>query len=237
MINVLIVEDDPMVIKFNKYYLQQVEGFRLKGIARSANQALDILQKEKIDLILLDIYMPVTSGLELLARIRTMDINIDVIVVSAAKDSLSVKKALQYGAVDYLIKPFEFERFSSALNNYKNREKLIKNKDDLNQEELDKIVLYKQEDSCLIEFPKGLEKNTLELSWKNIIDNRDKNFSTEELAKLVGISRVSMRKYVGFLEEVGAINKKVIYGSIGRPVYRYECLKIDKNLINSIVKY
>ncbi|MGH4052727.1 MAG: response regulator [Clostridium sp.] len=236
MINVLIVEDDPMVIKFNKYYLEQIEGFMLKGIARSSDQALDVLKKEKIDLILLDIYMPVISGLELLVQVRTMDTNIDVIIVSAAKDSASVKKALQYGAVDYLIKPFEFERFSSALNNYKNRENIIKS-NDLSQEELDRHILYVEQNSFLIELPKGLEKNTLKLSWEKIIQNREINYSTEELAKLVGISRVSMRKYVNFLEEAGAINKKVIYGSIGRPIYRYECLKTDKNLINSIIKY
>jgi len=236
MIKVLIVEDDPMVIKFNKYYLEQIEGFKLNGIARSANEAFEILKKEEIDLILLDVFMPVTSGLELLAEIRKMNENIDVIMVSAARDSASVKKALHYGAVDYLIKPFEFERFSSALNNYRNRGKLVNDKDDLSQEELDKHILYKKQNSDLIEFPKGLDKNTLKLSWERIIENKDKVFSTEELAKLVGVSRVSMRKYVSFLEEEGALKKKVVYGSIGRPIYKYKCIKIDKNLINVIIK-
>lgn len=236
MIKVLIVEDDPMVIKFNKYYLEQIDGFKLSGIARSANDAFDILSKEEIDLILLDVFMPITDGLELLEQIRKMDKNIDVIMVSAARDSATVKKALHYGAVDYLIKPFEFERFRSALNNYRNREELINDKDDLSQEELDKHILYNKQDCDLIEFPKGLDKNTLKISWEKIIQNKDKVFSTEELAKLVGVSRVSMRKYVSFLEEKGALKKKVIYGSIGRPIYRYKCLKSDENLINIIIK-
>ena len=237
MIKVLIVEDDPMVIKFNKYYLEQIEGFKLTGIARSADEALEVLKKEKIDLILLDVFMPVTNGLELLAEIRKMDRNIDVIIVSAARDSASVKKALQYGAVDYLIKPFEFERFSSALNNYKNREKLIKDSDDLSQEELDKHILHNEQNSDLIEFPKGIGKNTLKLSWQKIIEIKDKNFSTEELAKLVGVSRVSMRKYVSFLEEVGALKTKITYGSLGRPIHRYKCVKADKDLIDNIIKF
>ncbi|MEK6263878.1 MAG: response regulator [Clostridium sp.] len=236
MIKVLIVEDDPMVIKLNKYYLEQVEGFTLKGIARSANEALEILRKVKIDLILLDVFMPVTSGLELLSEIRNMDKNIDVIMVSAARDSASVKKALQYGAVDYLIKPFEFERFSCALNNYKNREKLIKNTDDLSQEELDKHILHKNQNTELIGLPKGIGKNTLKLSWQKIIENVDENLSTEELANLVGVSRVSMSKYVSFLEAEGALKAKITYGCLGRPIHRYKCIKVDKNLIDNMIK-
>jgi CitB family two-component system response regulator MalR len=236
MIKVLIVEDDPMVIKFNKYYLEQIEGFKLSGIARSAHEALEVLRKEKIDLILLDVFMPVTSGLELLSEIRKMDKNIDVIMVSAARDSASVKKALQYGAVDYLIKPFEFERFSSALNNYKNREKLIKNTEDLSQEELDKHILHNDQNSELIGFPKGIGKSTLKLSWQKIIENKDENFSTEELARLVGVSRVSMSKYVSFLEEVDALKATITYGCLGRPIHRYKCLKTDKDLIDNMIK-
>lgn len=236
MIKGLIVEDDPMVIKFNKYYLEQIEGFKLKGIARSADEAFDVLKKQEIDLILLDVFMPVTSGLELLSEIRKMERNIDVIIVSAARDSASVKKALQYGAVDYLIKPFEFERFSSALNNYKDREKLIKDSEDLSQEELDKHILHNEQNSDLIELPKGIGRSTLKLSWQKIIENEEMNFSTEELANLVGVSRVSMRKYVSYLEELGVLKKNITYGSLGRPIQRYKCIKGDKNLIDIISK-
>ncbi len=63
MINVLIVEDDPMVGELNKRYLTQIDGFELKGIATSFQQALDILKTEAIHLVLLDIYMPGQNGL------------------------------------------------------------------------------------------------------------------------------------------------------------------------------
>ena len=115
MINVLIVEDDPMVAEFNKRYLNQVEGFKLKAVARSFEEAIEVLKTKDIQLILLDIFMPGLSGLELLSQIRKTDSEVDVIIVSAACDIQTIKKALKYGAVDYLIKPFEFERFNSAL--------------------------------------------------------------------------------------------------------------------------
>jgi CitB family two-component system response regulator MalR len=233
LIKVLIVEDDPMVVKFNKYYLEQVGGFELKAVAASSDAAFRVLEKEPIDLILLDIYMPGINGLELLSKLRKTDKNVDVIIVSAAKDSISIKKALQYGAVDYLIKPFEFERFNSALTSFKHREKFMNSQENLSQEELDKLLIYKEQHSNLEAFPKGLDRNTLKLVWDKILEIKDTAFSTEELAVLLGISRVSIRKYLNFLEEIKALKKEVIYGSLGRPIYKYKYLKSNTNVINN----
>jgi two-component system, CitB family, response regulator MalR len=235
MISVLIVEDDPMVAKFNKYYLEQVGGFSLKGVASSAEEAFKVLHKEKIDLILLDIYMPGIDGLQLLAELRKMDKSIDVIVISAARDSLSIKKAIQYGAADYLIKPFEFQRFSSALCAYRDREKFIKNQELLSQEDLDNHFLNKEQGSNLIEFPKGLAKDTLKLVWDAILQMDETVFSTEEIAEVLGISRVSIRKYLNFLEEIGSIKKEVIYGSLGRPTYKYKRVKSNDSVIKDYI--
>ena len=233
MIKVLIVEDDPMVVKFNKHYLEQVGGFQLKAVASSADAAFKLLEKEPIDLILLDIYMPGINGLELLSLLRKTDKNIDVIIVSAAKDSISIKKALQYGAVDYLIKPFEFERFNSALTSFKHREKFMNCQKNMSQEELDKLLLHNKQPSNLYAFPKGLDRNTLNLVWNKISEIGDASFSTDELASLLGISRVSIRKYLNFLEEIKVLKKEVIYGSLGRPIYKYKCLKSNTNFINN----
>lgn len=223
MINVLIVEDDPMVAEFNKRYLSQLEGFKLKAIARSFDEAVQTLQEKKVDLILLDIFMPGMTGLDLLSQIRKTDKEVDVIIVSAACDMQTIKKALQYGAVDYLIKPFEFERFKSALSSYRDNQRMIRHKDALSQEELDEFLLNKEHASMLSQLPKGLDKNTLSKVWTNIKETNESLFSTEEIAKQVGISRVSMRKYVEFLNGIGVLNKEIIYGSVGRPIYKYKC--------------
>jgi two-component system, CitB family, response regulator MalR len=234
VIKVLIVEDDPMVVKFNKHYLELVDGFQLNAVARSADEALEILKKERIDLVLLDIYMPGMDGLELLSKLRKMGEFVSVIVVSAARDSSSIKKALQYGAVDYLIKPFEFDRFKAALEAYLQREKLMKSHEDFSQEELDRHLLAREREVLGNKIPKGLDKNTLKLVWDKIVSSKGVLFSTEEISQQVGISRISMRKYVLFLEEAGILKKEVVYGSPGRPVNKYKCLSSDYNLINSI---
>lgn len=234
MIQVIIVEDDPMVVKFNKYYLEQVPGFQLAAVAHSGEEALCILETQKIDLILLDIYIPGVNGLELLSRLRKKDAAVDVIVVSAAHDSVSIKRALQYGAVDYLIKPFEFDRFKAALIGYKEREKLIRSHGDLSQGDLDKHFLSKDKADSAVEVPKGLDRNTLKLVWEHIAVTAGVAFSTEEMANSVGISRVSMRKYLQFLEEAGALKRVVLYGAPGRPTYKFICTRADSSYVNML---
>ncbi len=56
------------------------------------------------------------------------------------------------------------------------------------------------------------------------------------MARLVGVSRVSMGKYVSFLEESGALKAKITYGSLGRPIHRYKCVKDGINLIDNMIK-
>lgn len=225
MINVMIVEDDPMVIKLNKYYLEKVQGFTFVAVARTGEEALRVLEEQKVDLILLDIYMPNINGLEFLSRLRKLDAFVDVIVVSAAHDSTSIKKALQYGAVDYLIKPFEFDRFKAALLGYKERETLIKSHEDLNQTDLDRHFLSKDVQQASKDVPKGLDKNTLNFIWQNIQAFKADAFCTEEMANIVGVSRVSMRKYLQYLEDAGHLERVIAYGSPGRPTYKFKCVK------------
>ena len=233
MIKVLIVEDDPMVAEFNKRYLEQVGGFELIAIAPSVADALNILDHQKIELILLDIFMPGMNGFDLLAEIRQLGQGVDVIVVSAACDSQSIKKALRYGAVDYLIKPFEFERFNTALSTYRDWVKLTKGQEKLSQTELDIRLLHPNLLPVHSELPKGLTRNTLKTVWESIQAMKEHSFSTEEMANRIGVSRVSMRKYLGFLTDIGVIEMEVIYGSVGRPVYQHRCIKPESDLIKT----
>lgn len=230
MIRVLIVEDDPMVAEFNRRYLTQIKGFVLTAMVRSAAEALLVLEKQEVDLILLDIFMPQMTGLDFLSQIRTVDTNVDVIIVSAACDSYSIQKALRCGAVDYLIKPFEFERFNAALSAYRDRAMFMRECNSIQQTELDQKVLLKDQ-SLLNELPKGLGRNTLKMIWEYIQAGADNAFTTEELAKRVGISRVSMRKYLTFLTQLDILRMEVTFGSVGRPVYTYRCIDAKADLM------
>lgn len=237
MIKVLIVEDDPMVAEFNRRYLEKIEGFRLIASASTVKQALEIIGSQEVDLILLDIYMPGKSGLDLLNQILKLGKGIDVIMISAASDISSVKKALRYGAVDYLIKPFEFERFQAALVSYREEVRFLQKQEVLSQADLDKHLFYKEKESTAppSELPKGLTRTTLKRVIEHIHGIQNASFSTEELAARVGISRVSMQKYVAFLTEIGALDAETYYGAVGRPVSKYKYVESKGYIIETFL--
>jgi CitB family two-component system response regulator MalR len=107
------------------------------------------------------------------------------------------------------------------LTTYKNRSKFIKTQEQLDQHEIDQRVLFRGQ-LCGDDLPKGLDRKTLKKIWDSIKAVAGNEFSTEELANQVGISRVSMRKYLEFLEKAGFLSLDISYGSIGRPVYKYQ---------------
>lgn len=223
MIKVLIVEDDPMVAELNRRYLDKVEGFVLSAVVNNGDEALAYLQNNPVDLVLLDVFMPGMNGLELLSAIRQQQFGIDVILVTAARDKQSVQAALRQGAVDYLIKPFEFERFQTALAAFKNRVNFIGNQELLCQTALDTQLLSQSSRIERNQLPKGLDRYTLRKVWEQIVENTG-DFTAEEMASLVGISQVSMRKYLKYLETIDLLKVKISYGAVGRPISKYRCI-------------
>lgn len=222
MIRTVIIEDDPMVAEINRRYLEQIEGFELVGMVGSVDAAITILKKKQVDLILLDIYMPGDTGWSLLSTIRGEGTSIDVIIITASCDKESIKKGLRFGAADYLVKPFEFDRFQSALQSYRKEQTMINDQEKLNQVDIDQIILKKDEKvSEPFNLPKGLTKNTLRKVLIKVTEIGNIPFSTEELVCKVGISRISMRKYVSFLADIHILETNSEYGAVGRPVYMH----------------
>ncbi|MBP2629772.1 MAG: response regulator receiver and unknown domain protein [Firmicutes bacterium] len=226
----MIVDDDPMVAEINRRYVELVDGFKIEAVVHSSNEALKLLDKVEIDLILLDIFMPGITGLDVLVQLRQAGKGVDVIVISAACDRQSIKKALQFGATDYIIKPFEFERLNTALLTYKGLANLMDEQDNLSQVELDQCMLYKEQPT-VTQLPKGIDRNTLTVVWEQIKLLDKELFSTEEMAKYIGVSRVSMRKYLEFLRQIGVLKLELIYGTVGRPIYKYRCIDSVNNFI------
>ena len=231
MINVLVVEDDPMVAQLHEHYLSQIKGFQLCDVANHGDMALKLLSKKSSDLLSLDIFMPT---MQLLARIREHGFDVDVIIVSAANDKDKIKQALRLGAVDYIIKPFEFERFNLALNNYLKRYNIVSEQSILEQSDLDQTII-RREEQVAVSLPKGLDKNTLATVWQCICQ-LEGMFTTEEVASKVGISRVSIRKYLEFLKSLHLLKLDLHRGSVGRPVYKYLCLDKQSDVLNAYIQ-
>lgn len=234
MIDVLVVEDDPMVAQLHEHYLSQIHGFQLAGAARSGVEALQKLQARKYDLLILDLFMPGMDGLQLLAKIREAEYDVDVIIVSAANDKDKIKLALRLGAVDYIIKPFEFDRFNLALCNYQRRYHIVEDQDVIGQAELDKTII-RNEKETVVTLPKGLDKHTLATVWQ-AVKAFEGMFTTEDVSAQVGISRVSIRKYLEFLKTLHLLKLDLHRGSVGRPVYKYLCLDKQSDLLNAYIQ-
>ncbi|KMY43216.1 hypothetical protein AC622_02215 [Bacillus sp. FJAT-27916] len=223
MIEVLIVEDDPMVSEINKNYLRDIPGYHVMGAVSSVQEALQFLKTDLPDLILLDIFMPEQNGLALLTAIRQQQLDIDVILITAATDIESIHKAIQNGAFDYIIKPFRFDRFKQAMLKYKEQSRVMKEENELSQEELDHLLLEKRGMTGDVILPKGLAKNTLKEIWNFINSKNGDEFTTEDLVEAVGISRISIRKYLTFLEQIDVLTSSCSYGQIGRPLTLFQC--------------
>jgi CitB family two-component system response regulator MalR len=224
MIRVLLVEDDPMVAELNRLYLGRMEGFETVGSVRNAAAALELLQSQTVDLLLLDIFMPGQSGLDLMAELRRLAIDVDVIFVTAARDTVAIDRALKLGAVDYLIKPFEFERLQQALERYRQTRRMIRTGQVLDQTELDQRLAQRPTGEPKAEgLPKGLDRNTLDKLLVAIKAWPEASpwFTAEEIGQQVGLSRVSVRKYCEFLCALKVLRMEPGYGTGGRPVHRF----------------
>ncbi|WP_186429346.1 response regulator [Clostridium sp. BSD9I1] len=228
MINVLIVEDDPMVAQINKRYTESIEGFKVIGVCGNGNEALNTIKTKQMQLVILDLYMPKLDGIEFLKEIRKEHIMTDVIMVTAAHETNKLNEVLKLGAIDYLVKPFEYERFKEALNKFKLRYELLKEKSTLNQEDIDKIT-SQNSPSLSEEFQKGINERTLYRIKKFIKDYREEYFTSEEIAEGMKLSRVTIRRYLEYMSSFGELIRDIEYGEVGRPKTKYK-ISIDNKL-------
>ncbi len=115
MYTTVIIEDDPMITRLNRRYIEQDSRFAVVQTFSAAHPALFWLRRNPIDLIILDVYMPQMSGTELLLQLRAEGVDADVIMVTSANDAKTVNDAVRLGAVDYLVKPFDSAQITACL--------------------------------------------------------------------------------------------------------------------------
>ena len=212
---ILIVEDDPMVALINKRFLENM-GFKdILGPVQTEEEIIKVLDKENIDLILLDVYLPKKNGIDILKSLRYKKY---LIMITAANSVEEVKRAFAYGVTDYLVKPFEFERFEEAINKYKQKNNLLNKREALSQQDIDVISKSLEEK---IELPKGLNQKTLDRIMEFLKENQGKVWTLREIAYELKISNVTIKKYMDYLEDVKKVNVTLTSGNVGRPEYKY----------------
>lgn len=221
MYKVLIVEDDPMVAMINEQYIRRNKNFELVGVCGDGASALDFLENNTVDLVIIDVYMPQMDGFEALRRIRNKQIAVDAIMVTAANDREALEEALHLGVVDYLVKPFTFDRFQTALEKYVMQSTALKDVETLSQKSVDHIIdtSHRKKDAF---FPKGIQEQTLSMILEFLNINSGIWFTSDEIAGKVGLAGVTVRRYMNYLADSGRVIGEMDYETGGRPCMRYK---------------
>jgi len=220
VIRVLIVEDDFRVAEIHRAYVQRLEGFAVVAEAHSAAEAIRLAEESRPDLVLLDVYLPDRSGLDVLRVLRTPGRHpVDVIAITADKDVETLREALKSGVVHYLVKPFQFSAFREKLESYAALRARLQQVSELDQEEVDRIYALLRSDSGT-SLPKGVSPTTLALVVR-ALRAANEDVSSVDIARATGISRVTSRRYLDHLARTGLVEISNRYGSAGRPEHRY----------------
>ena len=219
MYSVLIVDDDPMVAMINEQYVNRHKDFYVAAKCGDGRSALDYLSNNDVDLIFLDVFMPYMDGFETLRRIREQKINSDVIMVTAANERDALRESIQLGVIDYLVKPFTFERFRLALDKFIAQTDALEALNTVNQKSIDSLFTQSGKGNS-DPYPKGIQKNTLRLIKEKLENNEW--MTGEEIAEKTGLTTVTVRRYMTYLTETGIAESEMNYETGGRPsvVYR-----------------
>lgn len=226
MIRTLIVDDDFRVADLHRAYVEKIAGFTVVGQAGTGAEALRMVGTTRPDLVLLDIYLPDMSGLEVLRTVREAGAaRVDIIAITAARDVESLRSAMHGGVVHYLIKPFRFAALKEKLESYAAMRQRLAQLSEADQHAVDTLyhILRQGGGEPL---PKGLSRPTLDLVMRILQESR-RDLAATELADLASLSRVTARRYLDYLVQSGRVELVMRYGSPGRPEHRYHLLGVS----------
>lgn len=225
---VLVVDDDFRVASVHVGFVEAVPGFRVVGQAGSAAEALRQARDLRPDLVLMDVYLPDGDGLEV---VRQLLADPDpssgsgaapaVIVISAANDLATVRRAVQLGALHYLVKPFGFAELAERLTAYRHaQERIAALGDAATQDDVNRLFdLLRPTSAPPTEAGRRLAP-TLQAVLDAVTAQRA-DVSAQEIASTIGISRTTAQRALTQLEQSGLVRLELRYGSTGRPEHRY----------------
>ena len=225
MYHVIIVEDDPMVASINRQFLETNSAFVLDASFSNGAEALAYLTDHPADLAIVDYYMPVMDGIEFLHALHVNQLKPFVIMITAASSIREVTQVMQHGVLDYIVKPFTYDRFAQALQKFL----AVRSRNDpdvrLSQDEIDRLISRSENGpSGNDQTVKGIQPQTLDMLRAWLKDHNDAYLTSDEIARQVHLSRITVRRYLNYLLENHEIVSRMDYSTGGRPSLRYRCV-------------
>ncbi len=221
-LDVLVVDDDYRVAAIHAAFVERVPGYTVTGQAHTAAQALTMALSLHPHLVLMDIYLPDGSGLQVVRTLLDQPRPPAIIVISAAREIATVRQAMQLGAVHYLVKPFGFDALAERLTAYQRlHQHLAGLNDQAEQDDVDAIFEMLRTPAPATPRPAGRHSTPTLESVRNAVAASDTDVSAAEVADTVGISRATAQRYLTYLERRGLVTLHLRYGATGRPENRY----------------
>jgi response regulator of citrate/malate metabolism len=233
VIRVLVVDDDVLTAEAHALYVGRLDGFEVAAVAHTGGEALRLVAEarpEGIDLVLLDMTLPDMHGLEVCRRLRAAGRATDVVAVTAVRDQAVVRSSVTAGIVQYLIKPFTFAAFAEKMAAYVGyREGLGAGSGSTTQLQVDRALAALRSPASDARLPKGMSAETLDLvrgiargdqAAARRADSAE-GVSAAEVSGALDVSRVTARRYLEYLADVGQVDRVPRYGTPGRPELGY----------------
>ncbi|KAA2252566.1 response regulator [Solihabitans fulvus] len=220
MIRTLVVDDDYRVAGIHAAYVNRVGEFTVVGEAHNAAEAAAAIGRLRPDLVLLDLYLPDGHGLDVVRAVAEEAMpHPDFIVITAARDVQSVRKAMQLGAVHYLVKPFGFGKLQDRLVAYRDLRRRLHQLGEASQDDVDALYATMRTPPSAT-LPKRHSAPTMALV-RDAVQRAAADVSAAEVAALVGVSRPTAQRYLSYLTQQGVVELSLRYGGQGRPEQRY----------------
>ena len=216
----LVVSDVETSANERVQFLHDLGLFSSVASAANAEEAIAKLKKYSYGIVILDLGPTKDENMNLLKQIRAEKIFVCVIMLSEQNSVEYVSEAFSYGVSDYLLKPNTCRRFrDAALRAVTKRECLLQFQY-MTQEEIDQCVMQ----SVYIAPPEDKDKGICNETFqyvKAVALEKKGGFTSADIAKETGLSRITARKYLERMIESGVLKTELEYGEVGRPQKRY----------------
>ncbi|GAB3158627.1 response regulator [Amycolatopsis stemonae] len=222
MIRTLVVDDDYRIARVHAAGIGRVEGFTAVGEAHSVAEARRLVAARRPELLLLDLYLPDGHGLDLMRSLRDAPSCPDFVVITAAQDVDSVRRAMQLGAVYYLVKPFGFAQLRDQLTAYNQLQQSMEQLAVADQAAVDSLYSLLRAPSA-----RTADRHKLPPTMAQVLDllvAAEDDLSAVDVAERLEVSRATAQRYLADLVRRGLADLRLHRGGTGRPEHRYRAI-------------